>query len=149
MQRHFRKLHFDIPQLVFRDAVADDLPARETCHKAGVAASLKPSEEDSIPRWLWAHEPDQEALAELDEDQRYGPEKSATDVFDRLAGTWTYWGWKAGYFDAEEDAQTYYDEMRYMLCRQMAAPNSPQWFNTGLPWAFGIGGPAPGHHFAE
>ncbi|MCH7943288.1 MAG: adenosylcobalamin-dependent ribonucleoside-diphosphate reductase, partial [Proteobacteria bacterium] len=129
--------------------VACDIIAQKYFRKAGVAARLKPVEEDSIPRWLWAHEPDQEALAELDEDQRYGPEKSATDVFDRLAGTWTYWGWKAGYFDAEEDAQTYYDEMRYMLCRQMAAPNSPQWFNTGLHWAYGIDGPAQGHHYVD
>jgi ribonucleoside-diphosphate reductase alpha chain len=66
-------------------------------------------------------------------------------VFDRLAGTWTYWGWKGGYFDTEADARAFFDEMRYMLAAQMAAPNSPQWFNTGLHWAYGIDGPGQGH----
>jgi len=56
-------------------------------------------------------------------------------VFDRLAGTWACWGWKGGDFDSEDDAQAYFYEMRYMLCKQIAAPNSPQWFNTGLHWA--------------
>ena len=129
--------------------VACDIIAQKYFRKAGVAARFKPVKEDNVPAWLWANEPDQEALDALDEGERYGSEKSATDVFDRLAGTWTYWGWKAGYFDAEEDAQAYYDEMRYMLSRQMAAPNSPQWFNTGLHWAYGIDGPAQGHHYVD
>ena len=64
-------------------------------------------------------------------------ETSAKQVFNRLAGAWAYWGWKGGYFTTEEDASAYYDEMRYMLANQMAAPNSPQWFNTGLHWAYG------------
>ena len=66
-----------------------------------------------------------------------------------LAGTWTYWGWKGGYFDSEQDAHTYHDEMRHMLAAQVGAPNSPQWFNTGLHWAYGIDGPAQGHYFVE
>ncbi|HEY4162813.1 MAG TPA: adenosylcobalamin-dependent ribonucleoside-diphosphate reductase, partial [Dongiaceae bacterium] len=80
---------------------------------------------------------------------RFVGEKSAKQVFDRLAGTWTYWGWKGGYFDAESDAKAFYDEMRYMLAKQMAAPNSPQWFNTGLHWAYGIDGPAQGHYYVD
>ena len=56
---------------------------------------------------------------------------SAQQVFNRLAGTWTYWGWKGGYFDAEEDALAFYEEMVNMLATQRCAPNSPQWFNTG------------------
>ena len=70
-------------------------------------------------------------------------------MFDRLAGAWTYWGWKGGYFDAEDDARAYFDEMRFMLARQMAAPNSPQWFNTGLHWAYGIDGPGQGHYYVD
>ena len=70
-------------------------------------------------------------------------------MFDRLAGTWTYWGWKGGYFDGEDDARAFFDELRFMLARQYAAPNSPQWFNTGLHWAYGIDGPAQGHYFAD
>jgi ribonucleoside-diphosphate reductase alpha chain len=70
-------------------------------------------------------------------------------VFDRLAGAWAYWGWKGGYFTTEADARAYYDEMRFMLARQMAAPNSPQWFNTGLHWAYGIDGPSQGHFYVD
>ena len=76
-------------------------------------------------------------------------ETSAKQVFDRLAGAWAYWGWKGGYFTTEADARAYYDEMRFMLARQMAAPNSPQWFNTGLHWAYGIDGPSQGHYYVD
>ncbi|HZD25767.1 MAG TPA: adenosylcobalamin-dependent ribonucleoside-diphosphate reductase, partial [Alphaproteobacteria bacterium] len=81
--------------------------------------------------------------------ERTTGESDARQVFNRLAGTWTYWGWKGGYFETEEDARAYYDEMRYMLACQMAAPNSPQWFNTGLHWAYGIDGPSQGHHYVD
>ena len=59
------------------------------------------------------------------------------------------WGWKGGYFDAERDARAFFDEMCHMLARQMSAPNSPQWFNTGLHWAYGIDGPAQGHYYVD
>ena len=74
-----------------------------------------------------------------------GPERSVRQVVHRLAGCWRYWGQEHGYFDTEEDAQAFYDELAYMMLHQMAAPNSPQWFNTGLSWAYGISGPAQGH----
>ena len=70
----------------------------------------------------------------MPKERRYIGETSSKQVFDRLAGTWSYWGWKGGYFSTEEDARAYYEEMRFMLATQMAAPNSPQWFNTGLHW---------------
>ena len=76
-------------------------------------------------------------------------EQSSKQVFDRLAGTWTYWGWKGGYFDSSDDARAFFDELRYMLANQMCAPNSPQWFNTGLHWAYGIDGPSQGHHYVD
>ena len=78
-----------------------------------------------------------------------GPEKSAKQVINRLAGCWRYWGEKYGYFDTTEDAQAFYDELSYMLLHQMCAPNSPQWFNTGLNFAYGITGPAQGHFFID
>src|SRR5262249_2194370 len=56
------------------------------------------------------------------------------------------WGWKGGYFSSEADARAFFDEVCYMLAAQQAAPNSPQWFNTGLFWAYGIDGPAQGHY---
>ncbi|SDH13667.1 vitamin B12-dependent ribonucleotide reductase [Roseospirillum parvum] len=129
--------------------VAADVLAQKYFRKAGVAARLKPVVEDDVPQWLWRREPDHAALAELPEDERFGPETNARQVFNRLAGTWTYWGWKGGYFDQEEDARAFHDELAHMLCRQMAAPNSPQWFNTGLFWAYGIDGPGQGHFYVD
>jgi len=61
-----------------------------------------------------------------------GPERSARQVIDRLANTWRWWGEENGYFATPQDAQAFEDELAYMLLHQMAAPNSPQWFNTGL-----------------
>jgi ribonucleoside-diphosphate reductase alpha chain len=78
-----------------------------------------------------------------------GSEKDARQVFDRLAGCWTHWGREYGYFDSESDAAAFHDELRHMLAAQVAAPNSPQWFNTGLHWAYGISGPAQGHWYAD
>ncbi len=115
--------------------VAADVLAQKYFRKAGVPARLKKVEETSVPSWLWRSVPDEAALKELPEAERTGSETTAQQVFDRLAGCWTYWGWKGGYFDSEEDARAFYDEHRFMLARQMAAPNSPQWFNTGLHWA--------------
>jgi len=129
--------------------VAADILAQKYFRKAGVPARLKRVEENTVPSWLWRSVPDTEALAHLPEDQRYGSETDSRQVFDRLAGTWTYWGWKHGYFTAERDARAFYDEMRYMLAKQMAAPNSPQWFNTGLHWAYGIDGPSQGHFYVD
>ena len=78
-----------------------------------------------------------------------GSETSLKQVVHRLAGCWSYWGKKYGYFASEEDAQGFYDEMCFMLVNQMASPNSPQWFNTGLNWAYGITGPAQGHYYVD
>jgi len=78
-----------------------------------------------------------------------GGESDARQVFHRLAFTWTDWGKRYGYFDSDEDSQSFYDELCYMLARQMAAPNSPQWFNTGLFAVYGIKGPAQGHHYVD
>ncbi len=78
-----------------------------------------------------------------------GPESSAKQVFDRLAGTWRHWGEQEGYFATDEDAAAFQDELRYMLANQMAAPNSPQWFNTGLNWAYGLTGPAQGFWYVD
>jgi ribonucleoside-diphosphate reductase alpha chain len=103
--------------------------------RAGLAVALGPRREG--------------AGKALPEEERETGEVSAKQVFDRLAGAWTYWGWKGGYFSTEADAKAYYDEMRHMLATQRAAPNSPQWFNTGLHWAYGIDGPSQGHFYVD
>jgi ribonucleoside-diphosphate reductase alpha chain len=143
----FRLEGFDVPEHFSQ--VAADILAQKYFRKAGVATRLKKFEETQVPSWLWRSIPDDAALAALPAKERTGGETDGRQVFDRLAGTWTYWGWKGGYFTSEEDAQAFFDEMRYMLAMQMAAPNSPQWFNTGLHWAYGIDGPGQGHMYVD
>jgi ribonucleoside-diphosphate reductase alpha chain len=129
--------------------VATDVLAQKYFRKAGVPAALKKVEEEGVPEWLWRSMPDEAALAKLPETERSRGEISAKEVFHRLAGTWTYWGWKGGYFDTEKDAKAFYEELVYMLAKQLAAPNSPQWFNTGIHWAYGVEGPAQGHYYVD
>ena len=129
--------------------VAADVLAQKYFRKAGVPARLKRIEEDAVPSFLWRSAADEEALAALPKSGRDRGETSARQVFDRLAGAWTYWGWKGKYFDSEADAAAFLDELRFMLARQIGAPNSPQWFNTGLHWAYGIDGPSQGHYYVD
>ena len=121
--------------------MATDVLAQKYFRRAGVPSKLTAVKEDDVPEFLWRRKAAKGA--------RKGGEHSAKQIFDRLAGTWAYWGWKGGYFDSVEDAQTYFDEIRHMLACQMAAPNSPQWFNTGLHWAYGIDGPGQGHSYVD
>ncbi len=121
--------------------VASDVIAQKYFRKAGVPSKIEKVKEKGVPSFLWRGKPAKGAT--------FGGETSARQVFDRLAGAWAYWGWKGGYFSTEEDARAYYDEMRHMLATQRAAPNSPQWFNTGLHWAYGIDGPAQGHFYVD
>ncbi len=121
--------------------VASDVIAQKYFRKAGVPSATRPVKEKDVPEFLWRSVPAEGATME--------GETSSKQVFDRLAGAWAYWGWKGGYFSTEEDARAYFDEMRHMLASQRAAPNSPQWFNTGLHWAYGIDGPAQGHYYVD
>ena len=78
-----------------------------------------------------------------------GTETSSQQVFDRLAETWRHWGETTGYFFSKDDAQAFEDELKYMLATQMAAPNSPQWFNTGLNHKYELTGPAQGFWYVD
>ncbi len=129
--------------------VATDIIAQKYFRKAGIPKLLKKSNEKGVPKWLLPSVADTERLLELPENDRFTTETDSRQVFNRLAGTWTYWAWKAKYFDSEEDAKAFYDELMFMLANQMAAPNSPQWFNTGLNWAYGITGPSQGHFYVD
>ncbi|MFM9941865.1 MAG: vitamin B12-dependent ribonucleotide reductase [Hyphomicrobiaceae bacterium] len=143
----FRLEGFEVPE--HWSQVAADILAQKYFRKAGVPRRLKRIEETQVPSWLWRSVADETALAALPAKERILGESDARQVFDRLAGTWTYWGWKGGYFTSEDDAQAFFDEHRYMLAMQMGAPNSPQWFNTGLHWAYGIDGPGQGHFYVD
>ncbi len=129
--------------------VAVDIMAQKYFRKAGVPARLKKKFEPGLPEWLCPSVPDEEALNQLPQSAQFTRETTSQEVFHRLAGCWTYWGWKNNCFSSEKDAHNYYDEMRYMLARQLAAPNSPQWFNTGMNWAYGLEGPAQGHYYFD
>ncbi|MEO6940172.1 MAG: vitamin B12-dependent ribonucleotide reductase, partial [Candidatus Kapaibacterium sp.] len=113
--------------------VATDILAQKYFRKAGVPQT------DSFGT----------VLRDRDGNPILGAERSIKQVANRLAGCWRAWGEEHGYFDKTEDAQAFYDELVYMLLKQMAAPNSPQWFNTGLAWAYGITGPAQGHYYVD
>jgi ribonucleoside-diphosphate reductase alpha chain len=127
----FRMEDIAVPE--FWSQVATDILAQKYFRKAGVpqtSADGKPLVDDKGNAVL-------------------GAETDARQVFHRLAGCWRHWGETHGYFDTKDDAQAFYDELCYMLAAQIAAPNSPQWFNTGLHWAYGITGPAQGHSFVD
>ena len=143
----FQLKNIEVPEQFSQ--VAADILAQKYFRKAGVPTKLIKIEENTVPPFLWKSKENINELKSIPQNQRYSSETTSQQVFHRLAGTWTYWGWKASYFDTEQDAQTFYDEICYMLATQKAAPNSPQWFNTGLNWAYGIDGPAQGHYYVD
>ena len=127
----------------FWSQIAADIIAQKYFRKAGVPA-------DKIYEWKkWAGN---SAAADSDPGQNLPQDNAEHDVrqvFHRLAFTWMSWGSQNGYFDTPEDEKAFYDETCYMLAHQMAAPNSPQWFNTGLYSVYGINGPAQGHYYYD
>ncbi len=78
-----------------------------------------------------------------------GSEKSIKQVAHRMANCWKDWGMRYGYFATEADAAIFYDEIVYTITGQLAAPNSPQWFNTGLYTSYGISGKPQGHYYVD
>jgi ribonucleoside-diphosphate reductase alpha chain len=134
----FKQTDIEVPEEWSQ--VACDVLAQKYFRKAGVPSTLTPVPEEGVPGWLWRKTADGAETR---------GENSAKEVFNRLAGTWTYWGWKGGYFDTEADARAFHDEHCHMLATQKAAPNSPQWFNTGLHWAYGIDGPSQVHYYVD
>jgi len=120
--------------------LATDIMVSKYFRKAGVPIDGGPN---GLP------DPDDDPAAAGAGPAPTGPEKSAKQVIHRLAGCWRHWGETHGYFDTPEDAQAFEDELKHMMVHQMAAPNSPQWFNTGLNWAYGISGPPQGHWICD
>ena len=114
-------------------SVAVDILAQKYFRKSGVPQSG----------------PDGESLLDKEGRPVLGGEGDARQVFHRLAGCWTHWGERHGYFDSPADSSAFYDELCHMLATQIAAPNSPQWFNTGLHYAYGLSGPAQGHYYVD
>ncbi|HVQ76046.1 MAG TPA: vitamin B12-dependent ribonucleotide reductase, partial [Candidatus Binatia bacterium] len=127
----FRQEGISVP--VGWSAVATDILAQKYFRKSGVPQITQ----DGRPQLDGAGRP------------VLGGERDARQVFHRLAGCWTHWGEQHGYFDRPDDARAFHDELCHMLASQIAAPNSPQWFNTGLHHAYGLSGPAQGHYYVD
>ncbi|MDR0502428.1 MAG: adenosylcobalamin-dependent ribonucleoside-diphosphate reductase, partial [Treponema sp.] len=126
----------------FWSQIASDILAQKYFRKAGIPS-------DKIyewKKWIKIKENSEDPGNNLPED---GAEHDSRQVFHRLAYTWLDWGRKNRYFDSTEDENAFYDETCYMLSHQFAAPNSPQWFNTGLYSVYGIDGPAQGHFYFD
>ncbi len=121
---------------------ASEFLARHYVRRHGVPAAVEAVAEEGVPQWLWRCVAAQGADCQ-------GGEISAKQIFHRLAGAWSYWGWTHGYFDTPDDVRAFYDECCAMLAMQMAAPASPQWLNTGLHWAYGLEGEPQGHYFVD
>jgi ribonucleoside-diphosphate reductase alpha chain len=120
--------------------IATDILAQKYFRKAGVPAEKARAWESFVP-------PAERELA--GDSPNSGSEHDARQVFHRLAYTWLQWGKASGFFEGSEDESAFYDEVLYMLAHQIAAPNSPQWFNTGLHAVYGIEGPAQGHYYVD
>ncbi|MBK9248610.1 MAG: hypothetical protein IPM69_10965 [Ignavibacteria bacterium] len=127
----FNMENIDVPS--HWSQVATDILAQKYFRKAGIPLT------------------DEQGKPILDDkgNQKFGSETNLRQVVHRLAGCWREWGEKHNYFDTSEDAEAFYDEIAYTLLKQMTAPNSPQWFNTGLNYAYGITGKAQGHYYVD
>lgn len=137
----FQKDDVEVP--VTWSQVATDILAQKYLRKRGVPKEIAEktdfTKDDSFDN----------LEASLKEPEETTGEWSIKQVAHRLAGTWTWWAERYGYFDTSEDAAAFYDELKYTIINQITAPNSPQWFNTGLHWAYGINGPAQGHYYVD
>ncbi|HAP54410.1 MAG TPA: adenosylcobalamin-dependent ribonucleoside-diphosphate reductase, partial [Spirochaetaceae bacterium] len=137
------KLVFHMDNVIvpsFWSQIATDIIAQKYFRKAGVGADTELSWTKHLPK-------SQTALAAPS--KKPGSEHDARQVFHRLVYTWCLWGREADYFDSPQDEKIFYEELLYMLAHQIAAPNSPQWFNTGLHAVYGIEGPAQGHYYVD
>lgn len=141
----------DAPFIVpaqFSQASIESLVKFAFC-KMPIPAKLKKAEENGIPQWLQSSVADDLALRLLSKEKQFTAETDARQIFNRLAGAWTYWGFKGGYFDSEQDALAFHDELCFMLATQRAAPDHAQWANTGLHWAYGLDIPAQKCFYAD
>jgi ribonucleoside-diphosphate reductase alpha chain len=126
----------------FWSQTATDILAQKYFRRKGLSQNYEKINEPEIPSTFQRSKPKEGS--DLD-----SGETNLQQTLNRMAGCWTYWGLKYGYFSTESSAQDFYNDLVYMMCHQMAAPNSPQWFNTGLNWAYGIEGPPQGHAYVD
>ncbi len=105
---------------------------------AGIPVLLKAVREDDVPVWLWRHTADRKAIERQQPAKSTRPETGLPAIVDRIAGGWTYQGWKSGYFDTDGDARAFYDETRWLLFHRHLAPEIAVWRHAGVFWAYGL-----------
>ena len=105
---------------------------------AGIPVCLKAVREDDVPVWLWRHTTDREAIERQQPANPMRPETGLTAIVDRIAGGWAYQGWKSGYFDTDDDARAFYDEIRWLLFHRHLTPEIAVWRHAGVFWAYGL-----------
>ncbi len=143
----YKTVEVEVPD--FWSKSATDLLVGKYLKKTGIPSVTKKIIEKDVPEWLQKSEADIDYLNKLPEEQRYIGENSAKQIFIRLAGAWTYWGYKLNYFDSEQSAKIFFDEVCYILCHQISAPHSPHWFNVGINWAYGILGESQDYFYFD
>jgi ribonucleoside-diphosphate reductase alpha chain len=97
-------------------------------------------EEPGVPVFLRRREADDTALDGISAEFRYHTERDIREVLHRVAGALTYGAWKNKFISTEEEAEIFYDELRYVMLHQIAAPELAQWARLGLEWAYGLSG---------
>ncbi|GGY49237.1 adenosylcobalamin-dependent ribonucleoside-diphosphate reductase [Parvularcula lutaonensis] len=117
--------------------LAADILARKYFRKRGVPDAVDVRLEEGIPESLCPRVPAADAS--------FGGETDARQAFGRIASAWAYHGLKQGLFADGSQAELFRDEVVALLEQQVAAPNSPQWFSTGLHWAYGLSADGKGH----
>jgi len=127
----------------FEVAEASSIEAAELLEErcrvpTSIPVCLKEVREDDVPPWLWRHAADQEAIERLGPEGRTRPETGLQAIVNRIAGSWAYQGWKSGYFDSDQDARAFYDEIRWLLFHQHLSPEIAVWRHEGVFWAYGI-----------
>jgi len=119
-------------------STAVDWLARQARYKGPIASRLKTVGASHIPGWLWRHTPDREALRPLTHQERTTTEQDARQIFHRIAGFFTYWGWKNRVFINSDNAQIFYDELYFTLESRRVSPGPSIWQKAGIFWAYGI-----------
>ena len=121
-------------------SAAVDVLLAKVFYRDPLPALTRTVPEEGVPAWLHRQQPDEEGLESVSAEWRYRQERDVRDVINRIAGGLAYHGWKAGLFDAEEDARAFYDEFRYLLLHRHAAPEIALLAAAGLDWAYGLEG---------
>ena len=78
----------------------------------------------------------------------YGYERSMKEIVHRMVGFWTAAALDEGLI-SKENMDIFYDELAYLILDQRMAPNSPQWFNTGLKMFYDISKEPEGHYYYD